>query len=181
MTQYNGRLMAANRQAVSGGLALDKKTMATQVFVDGSIIANDTLYFGKLPKGAIVSGGRIYSGRFASGTSAGSCSFSLCLGFDQGLLDFSGTAYSTTSTTSAFGVWGPIDYNIITSNSPMNGTRQWESGFTSPLGGLLVTKGPLQAVTDGNIYATVIVSAGNGSGVSSFLNLELDYYMGTQS
>lgn len=181
MTQYNGRLMNTGRPAVTGGLAFKKQTLATQVWVDGSIAANDTLYFAKLPKGAVVSGGRVYSGRFASGTSAGSCSFSFCLGVDGQLLDQAGTQYSTTSTTSAFGVWGPIDYNIITSNSPQNATRQWESGFTSPLGGLLVTKGPLTAAVDCNVYATVTVSAGNGSGASSYLNLELDYYTGTYS
>jgi hypothetical protein len=175
MTQYNGRTAA--KSAVAVGFASDKKSLATNVWVNDSVAVNDTFYFGKLPKGAVITGGRVFSGRLASGTSAGSCSFSFTLGFDQILWSGSGTSYSVASITSAFGNFGPIDFNVATSNTPA-ATQRFESGFQSVLGGLLLTQGPLIAQAEGNVFATLTVSAGSGSGVSAYLNMEMDWYAG---
>jgi hypothetical protein len=173
MTQYNGRTAA--KSAVAVGFANDGKLLATNVWVNDSVAVNDTFYFGKLPKGAVVTGGRVYSGRLASGSSAGSCSFSFTLGFDQIMYTGSATSYGAASLTSAFGNFGPIDFNVATSNTPA-ATQRYESGFQGVLGGVLLTQGPLIAQAEGNVFATLTVSAGSGSGVSAYLNLELDWY-----
>lgn len=174
MAKYVGQKMASGRSSNSLGWAGNKQSMATQVWVNDAVTANDTFYFGKLPKGAIITGGRVFSGRLASGTSAGSCSFSFCLGVDQIVKNASGTSYTVASITSALGNFGPIDFNVATSNTPA-ATNRFESGFSSPLGGLLMTQGPLFCTDECNVFATLTVSAGNGSGVSAYLNLEIEY------
>lgn len=176
MARYDSRLMNAGRQAALGGPARTKQTLATQVWVNDAVAVNDTFYFGKLSKGAVVTGGRVYASRLASGTSAGSCSFSFCLGIDAIVANASGTTYSVASLTSAFGNFGPIDMNPDTGSA---GSLKFDSGFNYALGGLLLTTGPMTVTADGNVFATLTVSAGNGSGLSAYLNLELDYYTGT--
>lgn len=179
MAIYNSVKMDARRPAVTGGLAQKKQTLATQVWVNDSVLANDTLYFGKLPKGAVVTGGRLYSGRLSSGASASCCCLELVLGFDQILQNASATTFSVASLTSGFGHFGPLNFSTATSSNPNN--NQFEAGFSAPLGGLLATNGPLTVNADGNVFATVVVSAGAGSGISGYLNIELDYITGTYS
>lgn len=180
MAQFNGRLMNVGRPAVTGGLALKKQTLATQVWVDTSGTANDTYYFGRLPKGAVITGGRLFSGRLASGACTGSCCVEMVLGVDQILMNTSGTSFTVASLTSGLGHVGPIDY---TSGGVVSGSSlKFEAGMNYPLGGLLLTQGPLNVTVDGtNVFATLVVAAGSGSGISGYLNLELDYYTGTYS
>ena len=177
MARYDGRLMARGRQAAAGIGDKDKKSLSTQVWINDSVAVNDTFYFGKLPKGSIINGGRVYSSRLASGTSAGSCSFSFALGVDQILKSASATSYSVASVTSAMGNFGPIDFNAAIGS--YTGSVKFESGFSAPLGGLMLVAGPLTTTDETNVFATLTVSAGNGSGVSAYLNLELEYYTGT--
>jgi hypothetical protein len=181
MATFSGRLMAAGRQAVTGGLAFKRQTVSTQVYVDTSGTANDVYYFGKLPKGAVICGGRLYSGRLASGACTGSCCVELVLGVDQILANASGSTFSVASLTSGLGHFGPIDYT--TASGGVSGTTsKFEAGFTHPLGGLLLTNGPLTVTTDQtNVFATLVVAAGSGSGISGYLNLDLDYITGTYS
>lgn len=181
MTQYNATKYTAGRQTVTGGLALKKMTLASQVYVDTTGTANDTYYFGKIPKGAIITGGRLFSGRLASGACTGSCCVELVLGVDQILANASGTTYSVASLTSGLGHFGPIDYSTGTAGASGT-TTKFESGFNAPLGGLLLTQGQLTVTVEPTaVFATLVVAAGSGSGISGYLNLELDYYTGTYS
>lgn len=178
MATFNGRLMQANRQAVTGGLAWKRQTLSTQVYVDTTGTAADLYYFGKLPKGALICGGRMYSGRLASGICPASCAVDFSLGVDQILANASGTTFSVASLTSGLGHFGPINYSTSTSSNP--NTNQYEAGFTQPLGGLLLSNGPLTVTVDQtNVFATLNTAAGNGSGISGYLNLDLDYITGT--
>ena len=178
MARFDGRLMAAGRQASTGGLADKRQTLSTQVYVDTTGTANDTYYFGKLAKGAVITGGRIYSGRLASGTCPSSCCVELALGVDQILKNASGTTFSVASLTSGLGHFGPINYATSTSSNP-NGNQHVE-GYSAPLGGLLLTNGPLTVTADNtNVFATLVVAAGNGSGISGHLNLDVDFITGT--
>ena len=180
-TQYNGRLMASGRQQVQGGLALKKMTLSSQVWVDVSNAANDTYYFGKLPKGAVVTGGRLYSGRLASGVCAASTLLALTVGFDHIMANQSGTTYSVASLTSALGFFGPISFTTATEGAS-GCTMKFESGFSAPFGGILLINGPLTTTTDPTaVFATLSASAGSQSGISGYLNIELDYYTGTYS
>lgn len=178
MARFDGRLMAAGRPTVTGGLAWKRQTLSTQVYVDVTGTANDTYYFGKLPRGAVICGGRMYSGRLASGTCTGSCCVELVLGVDQILANGSGTTFSVASLTSGLGHFGPIDYT--TAGGVSGTTSQFQAGFTAPLGGLLLSNGPLRVtVDDTNVFATLVVAAGSGSGISGYLNLDVDYITGT--
>ena len=178
MARFDGRLMARGSQPVTGGLAWKRQTLSTQVYVDTTGTANDTYYFGKLPKGALITGGRIYSGRLASGTCPSSCCVELVLGVDQILKNASGTSFTVASLTSGLGHFGPINYATSTSSNP--NTNQHVEGYNSPLGGLLLTQGPLTVTADDtNVFATLVVAAGNGSGISGYLNLDVDYITGT--
>lgn len=178
MTQFNSRLMSTQRQAVTGGLAMKRQTLAAQVYVDTTGTANDTYYFGRLPKGAVITGGRIYSGRLASGTCPSSCCVEMVLGVDQILANGSAATFSVASLTSGLGHFGPINYATATSSN--ENTNMHTEGYTSPLGGLLMTQGPLTVTVEGtNVFATLVVAAGNGSGISGYLNLDVDYVTGT--
>jgi hypothetical protein len=180
MAQFNSRLISGNRPAVTGGLADKRQTLSTQVYVDTTGTANDTYYFGKLAKGAVITGGRIYSGRLASGTCPSSCCVELVLGVDQILKNASGTSFTVASLTSGLGHFGPINYATSTSSNPNN--NQHEAGYSAPLGGLLLSQGPLTATVDGtNVFATLVVAAGNGSGISGYLNVDIDFITGTYS
>ncbi len=180
MTAFTGRLMATGRQPAVGGLDNKRRTLSAQVFVDTTGTAADTYTFGKLPKGAIITGGRLYSGRLASGTCAGSCCVEMVLAVDQILSNASGTTYSVASLTSGLGHFGPINYATATSSNPNR--NQHEAGYDCPLGGLLRVVGPLQVTVEGtNVVATLQVAAGSGSGISGWLNLDLDYVTGTYS
>jgi hypothetical protein len=178
MARFDSRLMARGVQGVTGGLANKRQTLSAQVYVDTTGTANDTYYFGKLPRGALITGGRIYSGRLASGTCPSSCCVELVLGVDQILKNGSGTTFSVASLTSGLGHFGPINYATSTSSNP-NGNQHVE-GYSSPLGGLLLTQGPLTVTADDtNVFATLVVAAGNGSGISGYLNVDVDYITGT--
>ncbi len=179
MASFQGKLMAAGRSPTVGGFAGEKHCLATNVWVNDSVgvSGSDTLYFGKLPKGAVITGGRLYSGRLASGTTSACQCMGLVLGVDQILNNQSGTSFSIASNTTALGNFVPIDFRPIDVSNAY-GTRPWDSGFTAPLGGLLLTQGPLTMMADGSVFATVATSALSGSGISGYLNLELDYVVG---
>jgi len=182
MTRYDGRLSAnvglnITRQPVLDGLAWKKHTMATQVWLNDSISgsASDTLYFGKLPRGAAIVGGRVYSARLASGSSAACCCMGFCLGVDVICYNGSGVSFSTASLTSGLGLFSPMDFNPPNSATSYLSGRTDDSGFNAPLGGILLTQGPLYLQADGSVFGTMLASAGTGSGISGYLNLELDY------
>jgi len=178
MARFDSRLMSPGRQASTGGLADKRQTLSAQVFVDTTGTANDTYYFGKLAKGAVITGGKIYSGRLASGTCPSSCCVELVLGVDQILKNGSGTSFTVASLTSGLGHFGPINYATATSSNP-NG-NQSEAGYQAPLGGLLLSQGPLTVTSDNtNVFATLVVAAGNGSGISGYLNVDIDFITGT--
>lgn len=180
MATFNGRMMATGRPSVTGGLAQKRQTLSTQVYVDTTGTANDLYYFGKLSKGAVITGGRLYSGRLASGICIGSCCVEMVLGVDQILANTSGTTFSVASLTSGLGHFGPINYSTSTSSNP--GSNNYEAGMSQPLGGLLLTQGPLTVTVDQtNVFATLVVAAGNGSGISGYLNLDVDFITGTYS
>jgi hypothetical protein len=83
------------------------------------------------------------------------------------------------SLTSGLGHFGPIDYTTA-SGGASGTTCKFDAGFTHPLGGLLLSNGPLTVTVDQtNVFATLVVAAGSGSGISGYLNLDLDYITGT--
>ena len=74
---------------------------------------NDDIYLMcKLPKGAVVFGGRFRSSRLASGTSAGSTTLALNFGLNGAFTDALGVSYSAASASVAFGSGYGMDYAL---------------------------------------------------------------------
>ena len=92
----------------------------------------------KLPKGAVVFGGRFRSSRIASGTPPVQTTLALNFGLTGAFTDFAGVSYGAASASVAFGSGYGMDYSLSSL-----GTVKMESGVNFPLGGLLLTVGPL--------------------------------------
>lgn len=135
-------------------------------------ISGDIYRMVKLPKGAVVTGGRVFGSRMSSGTSYGSSSLSFNCGFSGAVKSLAGTSYGATTTSNALGAINPhyaAVSGIIT-----------DSGLDHNLGGLLYTVGPLVCTEDQFVQLTV-----TGTAVSfvsaGCLSLEVDYYIGAHT
>jgi hypothetical protein len=110
----------------------------------------------RLPKGAVIVGGHVTGTKMESSTSGA------LLDMDIGV-DMGGTV--DTDQLGNFGVWNAA---AVTGIKP-------EVGYSMPLGGLLLTTGPVTCTGDYNdVYITVVASAlvfSTGS-----LNLTVHYY-----
>lgn len=187
MSKYNTRQAHPKSPTQSQGWAGQKKVaygalrLGLGLGWDGSDtvpaatgpVANDLYYMCKLPKGALIFGGRIKGNRVASGTSAGSTALQLAIGLDGPFKDVTGTVYSTyASGASALGLVS-VDYSRISgvfSSEQMN----------MELAGLLLSTGPLLTQADQN--AIVQVAVAPSSFISgSTLALEVDYLVQEQS
>ena len=65
---------------------------------------NDIYHMVKLPKGAVVFGGRFRSSRIASGTSAGSTTMQLNIGLTGAFTTPDGTSYGAATASQSFAV-----------------------------------------------------------------------------
>lgn len=135
-------------------------------------VSGDIYRLLKLPKGAVVTGGRVFGSRMSSGTSYGSSSLSFNCGFSGAFKALDGTSYGATTASNALGAINPgyaAISGIIT-----------ESGLDHLLGGLLYTLGPLTLSEDQFVQLTV-----TGTAVSfvsaACLSLEVEYYIGTHN
>ena len=166
MAQYRSSFVAAGKPTPSSGWANQLQTAWATYEVATAPAANDTLVMCKLPKGAMIVGGRLITERLASGTSAGSASLGVNIGVDMKVYTNAGVSVATTSTSNCLGTFGPLDYAAVTGVKP-------ESGVNMPLGGLLYSEGPLRLSDNGNAYITFSSSA--TSFVTGQLTLEVDF------
>jgi hypothetical protein len=156
---------------VAGGVgnAASKKIAWGSVDISSAPAAADILIMCKLPKGAIIVGGRLLGDRLASGTSGGSSSLGVNIGLDTTFTSRGGTSYATTASMSnVLGTFGPLEGNVVTGVKP-------ESGYNYSLGGLLMSDGPLTLTGEGNALITISSSA--TSFITGTLTLEVDYYV----
>ena len=110
----------------------------------------------RLPKGAVIVGGRVTGTKLESSTSGA------LLDMDIGI-DMGGTV--DTDQLGNFGVWSA---GAVTGVKP-------EAGYNMPLGGLLLTTGPIECTGDYNdVYITVVATASVFS--TGSLNLTVDWY-----
>lgn len=124
-----------------------------------TIAAGDRILLARLPKGAVIVGGRVFGGNLDS-TGTGSALLDIDIGVDMG-----GTV--DTDQLGNFGIWSSA---AVTSVKP-------EVGYDMPLGGLLRTAGPQTMTGDYNhVYATVVASAAGQT--SGSIGLELTYRLG---
>lgn len=126
----------------------------------------------KLPKGAVITGGRLKGSRMSSGTSFGSSSLAFNVGFTGAFKTTDGTSYGVTTASNALGNIG-CDYAAIPA-------YRSDSGLDMALGGLLYTTGPLTLSED--CFAQLTVTGSAVSFVSGAnITLEIEYYMGVHA
>jgi len=133
----------------------------------------DTFVMCKLPKGAMIVGGWLKGDKLDS-TGSGTACLTINIGVNKAVTTPTGTSVSASSTSNALGAsWalGP-DAAAVTGYKP-------ETGRNQPLGGLLLSDGPLLVSDDCEAVVTVITSAqGLTTGT---LTLFVDYYMAQHS
>lgn len=162
---------AASGFPAAGGVgnAQSKKIAWGSVDISTAPAATDILIMCKLPKGAIVVGGRLLGDRLSSGTSGGSSSLGVNIGVDGPITSRGGTSYLTTASVSnVLGTFGPLEGNAVTGVKP-------ESGYNYALGGLLVSDGPFTTAAACN--ALITFSTSGTSFITGTLTLEVDYYV----
>jgi len=179
MATYTSTQAGPTKQASAGGWS-GQKQVAVGTIPDVSAaagtatvttgpVSGDIYRMVKIPKGAVVVGGRVFGSRMSSGTSYGSSSLSFNCGFSGAIKTLAGVSYGATTTSNALGA-------IIPNYADVSGVTG-ESGLNHMLGGLLYTVGPLEATEDQFVQLKV-----TGTAVSfvsaGCLSLEVDYYMG---
>lgn len=158
MTTWTATVAGSTKPVNGMGLAGTKKTKTGSVtFTSAGPAAADTIEFVRVPKGAIVTGGRFYGGTLEVSTSGAA------LDIDIGWAD-NGT---DTSDTDGFGNFGVLSTAAVTGYKPETAV------FHYPLGGVLFTAGPKTFAAETVIKGTVVASSSNLA--SGTLFLEVDY------
>lgn len=160
------------QKQVAVGTIPDVGASAGTATVTTGPVSGDIYRMVKLPKGAVVVGGRVFGSRMSSGTSYGSSSLSFNAGFSGTIKSLAGVSYGTTSTSNALGAINPAYAEI-------SGLTN-DSGLDHRLGGLLYSVGPLVLSEDQFVQLKV-----TGTAVSfvsaGCLSLEVEYYMGVHA
>lgn len=162
MTDYTATA-AANGKAIGGeGGGADELVICNTISPVSPLLALDRILMARLPKGAVITGGRLFGGNLDS-TGSGSALLNLNVGVDMG----------GTFNSNQLGAFGVLSSAAITGVKP-------EVGYEYPLGGLLRTVGPQTMTGDyNNVYITCVASAaGQTAGV---LGLEVRYRIGAHS
>lgn len=164
-----------NRSSKSAGWAYEKKAGwgSYEITDSGPMAANSIIYMVKLPKGAMVTGGRVYGDPIDS-SGSGSALASIHVGFSVGFTGIDGTVYGATTATACLVSslsLGP-DAAAVTGYKATN-TRNY------PFGGLVITNGPLAIADEG--YAIVTFTASALALTTGTLNIEVEYYTATLS
>lgn len=160
------------RPAASVGWAQDVKTGWGTVEVSANPAPADVFNMVRIPKGAVVVGGRLLGDKIDS-TGSGSACMTINIGLSAAVFTPLGVSVGTTTTSNALGAaWalGP-DVAAVTGYKP-------ETGRNIPLGGLLITDGPLLVQDDCWATVTIITS---GTITTGTLTLAVDYYMAQHS
>lgn len=163
------------RQAKGVGWSQERKVAhgTIEITDSGMMAANSIIYMVKYPKGAMITGGRVYGDPIdSSGTSSAlAC---IHVGLSTGFTAADGTVYGATTATACLVSSLPLgpDAVAVVGYKATN-TRNF------PFGGLVITNGPLLAADDGFAYVTFTASA--LALTSGTLAIELDYYASTVS
>lgn len=176
MTTYVASRAAPSRQAVSTGWANDLKSAwgTIEYGATGVPAATDTIIMCKLPKGAVIIGGRL-TGDALEETSVGSGLLSINIGLDKAITTATGTSVTSASTSNALASNWVLGSDVLA----LQGGISTGNKRNIALGSLLYSDGPLTTTDETNVYITI--------GASTFrlttgtLNLYVDYYAGTLS
>ena len=167
MTTYTATRAAATFPVYQPDGSGDRSTAWGAIQLSTLLAATDVIKLCRLPRGAVVLGGRIKGSKLASGATAASQSMVLNIGVDASITTGLGTNVTKLSTSTA------LASSIIPNGAAVTDVKN--AGYDWPLGGLLVSDGPFTLQDDATVYVTVVASAGAGSFVSAVLALEVDY------
>lgn len=172
MAAYTATRAGSTKSAASVGWAQDTKTGWGTIEVS-SAAPGDVFNMVRIPKGAMIVGGRVLGDKLDS-TGAGSACMTVNIGLTATVFTPSGVSYSPTSTSNVLGAaWAfGSDFSAVLGVKP-------ETGRNLPLGGLLLTEGPL-LVTD-ECFATVTIITSAGGLTTGTLTMQVDYYMAQHS
>ena len=173
MTVFTATRAGATRAAVGVGNAQDLKVAWGTIEITTNPLLGDSYIMCKLPKGALIVGGRI-TGDPLDSSGSGSALLGFNCGVDKAVTAADGTAFAATSTSNCLGAsmaFGP-DAVAVAGYKATN-TRNF------PFGSVLVTSGPLLTSDDCNVY--LIASASALAFSTGTLNVFVEYYQQTTS
>lgn len=160
-------------KAVGNSHAAKKVWGSYEITDSGPMAANSIIYMCKVPKGAIITGGRVYGDPIDS-SGSGSALASIHVGLSVGFTAIDGTVYTANTATAC-----------LTSSLALGPDAVVVAGYKAtnirniPFGGLVVTNGPLTVADDGFVYVTWTASA--LALTTGTLNVEVDYYASVDS
>jgi len=157
MTTYTATNAAATVPVGGHGFGHTKKQAYGTYRVSASLAATDTIRLCRVPKGAIITGGRFFGSRMEATASTQT------LDFDLGWED-NGT---DSVDTDGLGNFGP------TATAAVTGVKPEADVFMYPLAGVLNTTGPKTLAAETIITATVVASA--TSWISGMVGCVVDY------
>ena len=166
---------ASTRQAKGVGESQNKKVAhgSVEITDSGPMAAGSFVYMCKIPKGAVITGGRVLGDPIDS-SGSGSALASIHVGLDKGFTAGDGTVYGATTATACLVsslALGP-DAVAVAGYKATN-TRNF------PFGSLVVTNGPLVVSDDALVYVTFTASA--LALTTGTLAVEVEYYASTVS
>ena len=170
MATFTATPAGRNKPAKSSGWAGQRQVAVGTVDLGAVLAAADVIKFCRVPKGAVIVGGRLFGDPLASGTYASQC-LTLNIGVDASIVTALGTAVTTSSTSEALGA------DLAPNSDAVSGVGNSSTAIDMPLGGLLYEQGPIRLEADAIVYATIVTSAGAGSWLSGTLSLSVDYFV----
>ena len=163
---------AGEKKTVVGCIPNLGASVSTAPVTTGPLVG-DIYKMVKLPKGAVIIGGKVFGSRASSGTSNGSIGLAFNVGLSGAFKTSDGTSYGATTASQALGITMAVGYEAVAGG-------KGDSGMNMPLGGLLYTLGPLTLSEDQ--WATITITTSAVSFISAAaLSLEVEYYMGVHA
>jgi len=154
MATYRSSTAPANGAAPGHGYAGEGlRTYGTYHFESAGPAASDSVVLCRLPKGAVITGGKFFGSLMESTTSGAT------LDLDLGII-------SGDTDTDAFGNLG------VVVGAAKTGV-QVETGYNYQFGGVLFSGGPLTLTKESELGLTIVTSATNYQ--SAWLSMFVDY------
>lgn len=172
MTIFTAARAGASKPSVAAGWSLDvKRAWGTIEYgATAAPAAADTFVMCKLPKGALIVGGYLQGDKLDS-NGTGSSLLSINIGIDKAITTATGTAVTAASTSNCLASNWVLGSDAVA----ISGYQRADGVRNTPLGGLLLTDGPLLVSDEANAYITINASA--LAVTTGTLTLMVDYYM----
>jgi hypothetical protein len=160
MTTFTATRAAATLPVAGHGFSGNKKQAYGVITVTTNPLAADVYEICRVPKGAVVTGGRFFGGAIEAATTA-----ARTLDMDVGI---AGNGVDTADPD-AFGNFGSISPYAV------QGYKPEATGFEYPLAGLLLTAGPQTMGAETVVQVTCVASATTFT--SGVIGVVVDYVL----